>query len=82
MSAGPSIILHKGDIRSHVSDRESAPALRFLGWFGSSMSPLYTEGDLEGTPVSFSPSRAQAAMFPGMVLDVIAHLQLHSIVNP
>jgi hypothetical protein len=51
-----SMILDKGDIRSHVSDREPASSLDVLGWCGASMSPFYTEGDLAGTPVSFSPS--------------------------
>jgi hypothetical protein len=51
-----SIILHKGDIRSHVSDREPASSPDGLCWLGSLMSPFYVEGDLAGTPVSFSPS--------------------------
>jgi hypothetical protein len=51
-----SMILHKGDIRSHVSDREPASSLDVLCWCGASMSPFYLEGDLAGTPVSFSPS--------------------------
>ena len=36
--------------------RPPAPPLPFVCWLGSSMSPFYTEGDLAGTPVSFSPS--------------------------
>ena len=51
-----SIILHKDDIRSHVLDHEPTLSLDFLGWVGAAMSPFYPEGDLAGTPVSFSPS--------------------------
>jgi hypothetical protein len=51
-----SVILDKGDIRSHVSDREPASSLDVWGWCGASMSPFYTEGDLAGPPVSFSLS--------------------------
>jgi hypothetical protein len=51
-----SVIPHKGDIRSHFLDREPASSLDFLGWRGAVMSPFYPEGDLAGTPVSFSPS--------------------------
>jgi hypothetical protein len=51
-----SMILDKGDIRSYFSDREPASSLDVLGWCRASMSPFYTEGDLAGTPVSFSPS--------------------------
>jgi hypothetical protein len=51
-----SIILHNRDIRSHVSDREPASSLDFLCWCGASMSPFYTEGDLEGAESSFSPN--------------------------
>jgi hypothetical protein len=46
----------KGDIRSHVLDRETASSLDILGWRGAVMSPFYTDGDLAGTPGSFSPS--------------------------
>ena len=49
-----SIILHKGDIRSHLSDRDPASSLDVLGRVGASMSPFYAEGDLAGTPFSFS----------------------------
>jgi hypothetical protein len=31
-------------------------SLDFLGWVEVVMSPFHTEGDLAGTPVSFSPS--------------------------
>jgi hypothetical protein len=55
-AAWMSIILYNRDIRSHVSNREPASSLDCLGWCGASMSPFYTESDLEGTPVSFSPS--------------------------
>ena len=51
-----SIILHNRDIRSHLSDCKPASSLDFLGWCGASMSPFYTEGDLEGRYFSFSPS--------------------------
>jgi hypothetical protein len=51
-----SIILDKGDIRSHLSDREPASSLDVLGWCGAVMSPFYPEGDLAGTPCWFSPS--------------------------
>jgi hypothetical protein len=51
-----SIILHNRDIRSRLSDREPASSLDVLGWIGVVMSPFYLEGDLAGTPVSFSPS--------------------------
>jgi hypothetical protein len=49
-------ILHNGDIRSHFSDREPASSLDLLGQVGAAMSPFYADGDLAGTPVSFSPS--------------------------
>jgi hypothetical protein len=51
-----SIILYNRDIRSLLSDRAPASSLHCLGWCGASISPLYTEGDLEGMPASFSPS--------------------------
>jgi hypothetical protein len=51
-----SMILHNRDIRSLLSDRDPASSLDVLGWVGASMSPFSTEGDLAGTPVSFSPS--------------------------
>jgi hypothetical protein len=51
-----SMIRHNRDIRSLVSDRAPASSLPVLGWLGASMSPFDTEGDLAGTPVSFSPS--------------------------
>ena len=51
-----SVIPHKCDIRSHFLDREPASSLDFLGWRGAVMSPFYPDGDLAGTPVSFSPS--------------------------
>jgi hypothetical protein len=50
------MILHKGDIRSYLSDHNPASSLDVLGWRGAVMSPFYTEGDLERTPVLFSPS--------------------------
>jgi hypothetical protein len=49
------MILHNRDIRSQVTDREPASSLDVLGWVGASMSPFYTEDDLEDTPVTFSP---------------------------
>ena len=51
-----SMILHHRDRRSHVSDGEPALSLDCIGWVEASMSPFYIEGDLVGTPVSFSPS--------------------------
>jgi hypothetical protein len=51
-----SIILHNHDLRSYFSDRDPASSLDCLGWCGASMSPFYTDGDLAGTLVSFSPS--------------------------
>lgn len=51
-----SIILHNRDIRSRLSDREPASSLDVLGWIGVVMSPFYLDGDLAGTPGSFSPS--------------------------
>jgi hypothetical protein len=51
-----SMILYKGDISSHVSDCAPASAQDFLGWFKAALSPFYPEGDLAGTPGSFSPS--------------------------
>jgi hypothetical protein len=51
-----SIILHKGDIRSYLSDGATALPVPCVCWLGSSMSPFYADGDLAGTPGSFSPS--------------------------
>jgi hypothetical protein len=51
-----SMILYKGDIRSHVSDCAPASAQDFLGWLKAAMSPFYPESDPAGTPVPFSPS--------------------------
>jgi hypothetical protein len=51
-----SIILYKGDIRSHFLDQEPALSLDVLGWWGAVTSPFSTDGDLAGTPVSFSLS--------------------------
>ena len=51
-----SMILHNRDLRSHFSDGEPALSLDCIGWVEASRSPFYIEGDLEGTPVSFSPS--------------------------
>jgi hypothetical protein len=51
-----SIILYKGDIRSYLPDHEPASLLDVLGWRGAVMSPFHTDGDLAGTPGSFSPS--------------------------
>jgi hypothetical protein len=50
------MILHNRDLRSHVSDGEPALSLDCIGWVEASMSPFYIEGDLVGTPVSFSSS--------------------------
>jgi len=41
------MILYNRDTKSHVSDRDPASSLDFLGWVGASMSPFDTEGDLE-----------------------------------
>ena len=51
-----SMILHKGDIRSHFLERGPALSLDCLGWRGAVMSPFHPDGDLAGPPVSFSPS--------------------------
>jgi hypothetical protein len=53
-----SIILHKDDIRSLLLDHEPAASLDFLGWVGASISPFYTEDDLERTPSSILTKRA------------------------
>ena len=59
------MILHKGDIRSPLLNREPASSLGFLGWVGALMSPFYAEDDLEGPPSSILTQRAQAALFSG-----------------
>jgi hypothetical protein len=51
-----SMLRHNRDIRSHVSAQEPASSLDCLCWCGASMSPFYTEGDLEGRYFSCSPS--------------------------
>jgi hypothetical protein len=51
-----SIIRDKGDIRSYFLDHEPASSLDVLGWCGAVMSPFHPDGDLAGTPVSFSLS--------------------------
>jgi pimeloyl-ACP methyl ester carboxylesterase len=51
-----SIILHKGDMRSDLSDGAPAPLLPYVCCVGSLMSLFYLDGDLAGTPGSFSPS--------------------------
>jgi hypothetical protein len=51
-----SIILCKGDIRSHFLDQEPASSLDVLGWRAVVMSPFYLDGDLAGMLVLFSPS--------------------------
>jgi hypothetical protein len=51
-----SIILYKGDSRSHFLEREPALPLDVLGWGGVVMLPFHIEGDQAGTPGSFSPS--------------------------
>jgi hypothetical protein len=60
-----SIILHKGDIRSHVSDREPASSPDGLCWLGSLMSPFYVEGDLTEHAWVILTKRAQHALFSG-----------------
>jgi hypothetical protein len=51
-----SMILHNRDIRSYFLDQEPASSLDVLGWRGAVMSPFSADGDLAGTPVSFSLS--------------------------
>ena len=53
------------DIRSLLSDRAPASSLPVLGRFGASMSPFYTEDDLERPPSFILTKRAQAALFSG-----------------
>ena len=61
---------YKGDIRSHFLDCEPASSLDCLGWRGAVMSPFCSDGDLAGTPVSFSPSvrRMRCSQVGGDVL--------------